>query len=81
MTLLRDLSYAARTLRKSPGFAFVAVLALTLGIGLTTTVFSIVYGVLMKGLPYEGAERVVMLQRTNPSLDIRRMPVPSAMSP
>ena len=76
MTLLRDLSYAARTLRKSPGFAFVAVLALTLGIGLTTTVFSIVYGVLMKGLPYEGAERVVMLQRTNPSLDIRRMPVP-----
>jgi putative ABC transport system permease protein len=76
MTLLRDLSYAARTLRRSPGFAFVAILALTLGIGLTTTVFSIVYGALMKGLPYEGAERVVVLQRTNLSRDIQRMPVP-----
>ena len=76
MSLLRDLNYAARTLRKSPGFAFVAVLALTLGVGLTTTVFSIVYGALIKGLPYEGAERVMVLQRTNVSRGIRRMPVP-----
>ena len=76
MSLLRDLAYAARTLRKSPGFTFVAALALTLGVGLTTTVFSIVYGALMKGLPYEGAERIVAVVRTNPSRDIRRMPMP-----
>ena len=76
MSILRDLRFAARSLRKSPGFTLVAALALTLGVGLTTTVFSIVYAALMKGLPYDGAERIVALQRTNPSRDIRRMPVP-----
>ena len=76
MSPLRDLRFAARSLRKSPAFTLVAALALTLGIGLTTTVFSIVYAALMKGLPYEGAERIVAVQRTNPARDIQRMPVP-----
>lgn len=69
----RDLRYAARSLRNSPGLTLVAVLALTLGIGLTTTVFSIVYAALMRGLPYEGAERIAYVQRANPSRDVRDM--------
>ena len=74
-TLPRDLRYAARSLRASPGLALVAVLALTVGIGLTTTVFSIVYAALMRGLPYDGAERIAYVQRTNPSRDIQGMSV------
>ena len=69
----RDLRYAARSLRNSPGLTIVAALALTLGIGLTTTVFSIVYAALMKGLPYEGADRIAYVQRANPSRDVRDM--------
>ncbi|HEU4629241.1 MAG TPA: ABC transporter permease [Gemmatimonadaceae bacterium] len=63
--ILRDLRYGARTLRQSPALAVVAVLALTLGIGLTTTMFSIVYGALMKGLPFEQGDRIVLLERAN----------------
>jgi predicted permease len=63
--VLRDLRFGARSLRQSPALALVAVLALTLGIGLTTTMFSIVYGALMKGLPFEGGERIVLLERSN----------------
>ena len=44
---------------------------LSLGIGLTTTVFSIVYAALMRGLPYPGAERVAFVQEANPGRDIR----------
>ena len=62
---LRDLRYGARTLRKTPGLAIVAVLALTLGIALTTMMFSIVYGALMKGLPFPEGERILALTRVN----------------
>ncbi len=70
--LLRDLRLSARTLRKTPGMALVAVLALTLGIGLTTMMYSIVYGALIKGLPYDGGERILTVVRSNPELDIRQ---------
>ena len=63
--ILRDLRYGARSLRQSPALAIVAVLALTLGIGLTTMMFSIVYGAMMKGLPFEEGDRIVLLQTTN----------------
>jgi predicted permease len=65
--LFDDIRYVTRSLLKSPGLTFVATLALTLGIGLTTAMFSIVYGILLKGLPYPGGDRVVVIQRENPA--------------
>lgn len=62
---LRDLSLGLRTLRKSPGLSFVAVLALTFGIGLTTMMFSIVYGALLRGLPFPEGDRIVTVFRVN----------------
>ena len=68
-TLLADLRYALRGLLRAKGTAVIAVVALALGIGLTTLMFSIVYGAMYRGLPFEGAERIVTLSRTNPSAD------------
>ncbi|MDH3424029.1 MAG: ABC transporter permease, partial [Gemmatimonadota bacterium] len=74
--VLTDLKYAARGLLKSPGVAVIAVIALALGIGLTTVMFSIVYGALHRGLPFEGAERIMHLERSNPTEGIQSMGVP-----
>ena len=57
-----DLKYAARSLRRRPGFVSVVVLTLALGIGATTAIFSVVYGVLLRPLPVPHAERVVRLE-------------------
>lgn len=75
-SLLRDFRYGARALRKSPGLVVVAVLALTIGIGFTTAMFSIVYGALMKGLPFPGGKAVMEIQRDNPERHIQRAGVP-----
>ncbi|HEU4632311.1 MAG TPA: ABC transporter permease [Gemmatimonadaceae bacterium] len=59
--LLRDLRLASRSLRRSPAYTLVALLTLTLGIGATTAVFTVVDGVLLRALPYPEPERLVRL--------------------
>ena len=61
-SLLSDLRYAARELRKRPGFTLTAVLSLALGIGATSAVFSVIYAVLIDPFPYPGADRMVELR-------------------
>ena len=60
-SVLADLRYAARELRRRPGFALTAVLSLALGIGATSAVFSVVYGVLINPFPYVGADRMMQI--------------------
>ena len=64
-TLLSDLRYAFRQVRRAPGFATTVVLTLALGIGATTAIFSCVYGLLLKSLPFRDESSIVTLAEIN----------------
>jgi predicted permease len=65
VNILRSLPYAARQLRNAPAFTITAILTLALGIGATTAIFSAVYGLLLKSLPFADAGRIVAIASTH----------------
>lgn len=74
---VQDLRYGWRQLRRSPGFATVAILTLALGIGATTAIFSLFYTALLRPLPLDHPERIVLLQERDHRDSIRRASVPN----
>ncbi len=69
--MLQDLRFASRELRKKPGLALTAIFSLTLGIGATTSVFSVIYGLLANPYPYRSADRMIHLTVLNENGDRR----------
>ena len=65
-TLVQDVLYAMRIFRRAPGFTLAAVITLTLGVGATTAVFSVVHGVVLRPLPYEDPDELVTVWRSVP---------------
>jgi putative ABC transport system permease protein len=70
--LLQDIRYAWRSLTKTPGFTAIAVACLALGIGINTTIFSVVDGVLLQPYPYADAERIVFIHSRNLKARVNR---------
>ena len=70
-TVLQDIRYGARALRKNPGYAAAAIVTLALGIGANTAIFSVVHGVLLQSLPYGGGDRLVRLRADAPGAGIQ----------
>ncbi|PYJ84858.1 MAG: hypothetical protein DME22_11165 [Verrucomicrobia bacterium] len=73
---MNDLRFALRQLLKNPGFTAVAVLTLALGIGATTAIFSVVYAVVLRPLPFAESERLVAIWTQTPQ--VNRLPMAAA---
>jgi putative ABC transport system permease protein len=75
--LFRDVRYGLRGLLKAPGFTIVAVLTLGLGLGANTAIFSVVYGVLLRPLPYAEPSALVVLNETTPKVGLVSVSYPN----
>jgi putative ABC transport system permease protein len=71
-SLLQDLRYSARMLMKNPGFTSVAIITLTLSIGVNSVIFSVVNALLVRPLPFENLDRIVALWERVPSRGVER---------
>src|SRR5262245_49788055 len=69
---METIKYAARSLRKAPGFTTVAILALALGIGANTAIFSLVEAIFLAPLPYEDPDRLVQVTSEDPERQINQ---------
>lgn len=78
MELFQDLRYALRMFARNRGFSMTAVAALALGIGATSAIFSVLYGVLWKPLPYEAPDRLVRVYEENPVERFQNFPLSPA---
>ncbi len=75
---MHDLRFALRTILKRPGFAFVIVITLALGIGASTAIFSVVNAVLLRPLPFSNSDRLQVVWGNYRTLNIRRLPAKAA---
>src|SRR2546429_3491060 len=71
---MNDLRFALRQLRKSPGFTALAVLALALGIGMNTAIFSLIQDLFLRGLPFSEPDRVVRIYGEAKERDLKQLP-------
>ena len=70
-TLIQDFRYTVRVLLKKPGFTAIVVLALAIGIGANTAIFSVVNAILLRPLPYKDFDRISMIWMDNPKLGVK----------
>src|SRR5206468_8132274 len=78
LRMIHDIAYGLRLLRKSPSFAVTCIVIVALGIGATTAIFSVIYGVTLRPLPYRDPDRLVSLWTRTPKLNLGRVQVNAA---